>query len=38
MEAPYCSGYRLPMNYYPAEAQNRNNTLLVFHGGYDSTL
>ncbi|MGO9017637.1 MAG: alpha/beta hydrolase family protein, partial [Syntrophobacteraceae bacterium] len=38
MEAPYDNGYRLPMNYYPAEAQNRKNTLLVFHGGYDSTL
>jgi hypothetical protein len=38
MEAPYDNGYRLPMNYYPAEAQNRRNTLLVFHGGYDSTL
>jgi len=38
MEAPYGNGYRLPMNYYPAEAQNRKNTLLVFQGGYDSTL
>jgi alpha/beta hydrolase family protein len=38
MEAPYDNGYRLPMNYYPVEAQNRKNTLLVFHGGYDSTL
>ena len=38
MEAPYGKAYRLPMNYYPAEAQNRKNTLLVFHGGYDSTL
>ena len=38
MEAPYGNGYRLPMNYYPAEAQNRKKTLLVFHGGYDSTL
>ena len=38
MEAPYGKGYHLPMNYYPAEAQNRKKTLLVFHGGYDSTL
>ena len=38
MEAPYGSGYLLPMNYYPAEAQNRKKNLLVFHGGYDSTL
>lgn len=33
MEAPYGNGYRLPMNYYPAEAQNRKKTLLVFYGG-----
>ena len=38
MEAAYGDGYRLPMNYYPAEAQNRKETLLVFHGGYDSIL
>ena len=38
IKAPYGNGYRLPMNYYPAEAQNRKNALLVFHGGYDSTL
>jgi len=38
MDAPYGNGYRLPMNYYPADAQNRKSTLLVFQGGYDSTL
>jgi alpha-beta hydrolase superfamily lysophospholipase len=38
MEAPYGNGYRLPMNYYPTEAKNRKKALLVFQGGYDSTL
>lgn len=38
MEAPYGNGYRLPIRYYPAEAQNHKKTLLVFVGGYDATL
>jgi pimeloyl-ACP methyl ester carboxylesterase len=38
MYAPYGQGYRLPMNFYPADAKIRRNTLLVFLGGYDSTL
>ncbi len=37
-EAPFGDGYCLPINYYPAAAQNRQKPLLVFHGGYDSSL
>jgi alpha-beta hydrolase superfamily lysophospholipase len=36
--APYGDGFRLPMIYYPAEAQNHKRMLLVFHGGYDAGL